>query len=225
MSGIIRQKLIFNNLKGKIMGELTRQQKEAIAWVDVAAGLASASAGPISFLIAAAASMAYYKDKVANDGWRAIATEEPTLPSTSNNQGILHNLTCEKYLTDGYDQVTYSKIVITAIQVRPDLADPINSMSEDYFNQKVQQALQENLVSVDDKLNVILNTVPLNGANSDILLQSLHDIDNSITDDERKTNVQSAINMIPSFALNNNDKSVLTNAFEVLQHSYQLWSK
>jgi hypothetical protein len=41
-------------------------------------------------------------------------------------------------------------MIITAAQVRPDLTDPINSISEDYFNQKVQQALQENLGSVDD---------------------------------------------------------------------------
>jgi len=207
------------------MGELTRQQKEAIAWVDVAAGLASAETGPVSFLIAAAASMAYYKDKVANEGWKAVRTDEPTLPSISTNQGILHNLTCEKYLTDGYDQVTYSKMVMTATQVRPDLTDPIHSISEDYFNQKVQQALQENLISADNKLNVILNTVPLNDANRDTLLQSIVHIQNSITDDEWKTNVQNTTNMIPGFALNNNDKSILTNAFEVLQHSYQLWSQ
>ncbi|MDR6403963.1 MULTISPECIES: hypothetical protein [Chryseobacterium] len=124
-----------------------------------------------------------------------------------------------------FHQVTYSKVIMTAAQVRPDLTDPINSISEDYFNQKIQQAMQENLGSVDDKLNVILNTVPVNDANRDILFQSLVHIQNSITDDEWKTNVQSAINMIPGFALNNNDKSILTNAFEVLQHSYQLWSK
>ncbi|WBV56328.1 hypothetical protein PFY10_19245 [Chryseobacterium daecheongense] len=42
------------------MAELTRQQKEAIAWADVVAGLMTAETGFVSLFIAAAASMAYY---------------------------------------------------------------------------------------------------------------------------------------------------------------------
>lgn len=206
------------------MGQLTQQQKEAIAWVDVAAGLASAETGPVSFLIAAAASMAYYKDKVANEGWKAVAVEDPTLPSNSSNQGILHNLVCEKYLTDGYDQVTYHEMVLTAVEVRPDLAAKINAIPEDYFNQKVQTATQLNLTSLDEKMNVIGNAVPLHGADRDILFQSLAEIDNSNSDDDFQAKVQNTIQAIPGFELTDNEKSILTNSFEILKNSYQLWS-
>lgn len=207
------------------MGQLTQQQKEAIAWVDVAAGLASAETGPVSFLIAAAASMAYYKDKVANEGWMAVITEEPTLPSTSNNQGVLHNLLCEKYLTDGYDEVKYSETIITAIKVRPDLANAINAIPEDYFHQKVEIAQQVNLSSPDDKMNMIGNTVPVHGADRNLLFQSLVEIENSSSDDEFQDKVQNAIQAIPNFELNDSDKIILTNSFEILRNSYQLWSK
>jgi hypothetical protein len=207
------------------MGQLTQQQKEAIAWVDLAAGLASAETGPVSFLIAAAASMAYYKDKVANEGWMAVITEEPTLPSNSNNQGVLHNLVCEKYLTDGYDQVTYNEVLITAVKVRPDLTDTINAISEDYFHQKVEMTQQLNLSSTDDKMNVIGNTVPVHGADRDLLFQSLVEMENSNSDDEFQNKVQNTIEAIPNFELNDSDKIILTNSFEILRNSYQLWSK
>ncbi|WP_418122804.1 hypothetical protein ACNFU2_19870 [Chryseobacterium sp. PTM-20240506] len=158
------------------MAELTRQQKEAIAWADVVAGLMTAETGFVSLFIAAAASMAYYKDKVANEGWKAIVTEEPILPSNSNNYGILHNLTCEKYLTDGYDQVTYNEVLITAVKVRPDLAGEIYAIAEDYFQEKVEMAVNKNLISVDDKLNAILDTVPLNAADTDKIYQLLNSL-------------------------------------------------
>ncbi|WBV56432.1 hypothetical protein PFY10_19790 [Chryseobacterium daecheongense] len=207
------------------MAELTRQQKEAIAWADVVAGLMTAETGFVSLFIAAAASMAYYKDKVANEGWKAIVTEEPILPSNSNNYGILHNLTCEKYLTDGYDQVTYNQILITAVKVRPDLAGEIYAIAEDYFQEKVEMAVHKNLVSVGDKLNAILDTVPLNAADTDKVYQMLTAIDNTINDDDWQANVQNLIQIIPSFNLNDNDKNVLANSFEILKHSYQLWGK
>ncbi|MBO9691031.1 hypothetical protein [Chryseobacterium sp.] len=207
------------------MGELTRQQKEAIAWADVVAGLMTAESGFVSLFIAAAASMAYYKDKVANEGWKTIITEEPVLPSNSNNYGILHNLTCEKYLTDGYDQVTYNEILITAVKVRPDLASEIYAIAQDYFQEKVEMAIQKNLVSVDDKVNAILDAVPLKGVDIDKVYQLLTVIDNTDDDDDWQTNVQNLIQLVPSFNLNDNDKNVLINSFEILKNSYQLWSK
>ncbi|MFP7655316.1 hypothetical protein [Chryseobacterium proteolyticum] len=207
------------------MAELTRQQKEAIAWADVVAGLMTAETGFVSLFIAAAASMAYYKDKVANEGWKAIVTEEPILPSNSNNYGILHNLTCEKYLTDGYDQVTYNEVLITAVKVRPDLAGEIYAIAEDYFQEKVEMAVNKNLVSVDDKLNAILDTVPLNTSDTDKIYQLLTVIDNTNNDDDWQTNVQNLIQVVPSFNLNDQDKNVVTNSFEILKHSYRLWSK
>ncbi|MET3037164.1 hypothetical protein ABXT08_13725 [Chryseobacterium sp. NRRL B-14859] len=103
--------------------------------------------------------------------------------------------------------------------------DEIYAISQDYFNQKVEMASHENLISVDDKLNAILNAVPLNGPDTDTVFQLLTVIDNTDNDDDWQTNVQSLIQVVPGFNLDDNDKSVLTNSFEILKNSYQLWGK
>ena len=202
---------------------LTREQKEAIAWCDFVAGLATAETGPVSFVIGAAASIAYYKDKVATEGWDKIIAPTPVLPSGSENQGVLHNLTCEQYLNSGYDGVQYGDMIAVAVQVKPDMAQAIEDIPEQYFNDNVEAAQAQTLETPAQQLQAISSHVTLSDADRNTLTVSLQQLDAG-QDGDWDTNLETVINDVQNMRLAQGDKERLLASLEILKHSYTVWS-
>src|SRR5690606_20306419 len=119
---------------------MTRRQKFATAYTDWAAGAASAPLGLFSFLIGAAASAALVN---AND-WAVTPVIVP-IPTTSDDQGVLHNALCSNYMAQGFPDVNYNDVINVAVQVRPDLEPQIRATPEPEFNSQVQAALTRDL--------------------------------------------------------------------------------
>lgn len=202
---------------------LTRAQKEAIAWCDFAAGLATAELGPISFAIGAAASMAYYKDKQATAGWQLVVPPPGPIPSNSGNQGELHNLTVTNYLNDFPDGVvTYNQVITVASQVRPDLAPQIHKIQEDYFNTNVKSAQSADTSTVDAQLALISASIPLNADNSNTVSQTLstiQDVDTNVWVGQ----LDGLIGQVDNFELSDEQKNRFKDSLQILRYSPLLW--
>lgn len=201
---------------------LTRDQKMAIAWVDYAAGLASIATGALSFAIGGAASMAYYWDKKANSGWSvAIPTPHP-IPSTSNDQGVLHNLTCEQFTANGFTTVNRTNIIQSASEVRPDLTAELQSITQLYFDDKVNTAQTQAMQTVQDELNYTVSIIPLNSVDQGIFTGTLNILQ---TADEPQwvNSIDTLILQVSNFTLTEAEKIGLVNSLQILKHSYVLW--
>jgi hypothetical protein len=201
---------------------LTPEQKRAIAWVDYAAGLASVETGPLSFAIGAAASMAYYYDKKASEGWGIVFYPPQPIPSTSNDLGILHNLTCEQLVANGFTQSNYDNIIQSASEVRPDLSTELNAITISYFNEKVNSVQLIDLITPESELEFTLNIIPLNVYDQNIFLQTLNILQNA-NETEWVNNLNDLILQISSFTLSETEKTGLINSLQILKHSFVLW--
>jgi hypothetical protein len=203
--------------------KLTKDQELAIGWVDLAAGVASIETGPASLVISAAASMAYYQDKHASEGWNAKNTYNPNnYPSTTNNPGELHNLICEMYIQNGYTTVNYNDIKTVALNVKPDLESSLNNMSEAQFNYFVNLTKDKDLSTPTNQLDFFKTYFSINQNDEVVLLNYLETINNT-DNEERISKIDDLINRIQSFDLDNTQKINLTNSFQILKHSSILW--
>lgn len=201
---------------------LTRDQKMAIAWVDYAAGLATIGTGALSFAIGAAASMAYYADKHANDGWNINFPIPNPIPSTSEDQGILHNLTCEQFIANGNTLVTYSNIIESASQVRPDLSAELQSITKKYFDDKVNSVQSLSLITVNEELDYTMSLIPLNDADQVTFSETLN-ILQTADQDPWVNSIDTLILQVTNFTLTETEKIGLVNSLQILKHSYILW--
>ncbi len=201
---------------------LTRDQKIAIAWVDYAAGLASVELGPLSFAIAAAASMAYYQDKHVSEGWNLSFRIPEPIPSTSDDEGILHNLTCEQFIANGYTLVTYSNIIQSASEVRPDLSSELQSITQTYFDEKVTSAQTQALKTSQEQLDYTMSIIPLNNTDQVPFLNTLN-ILQTAEQAQWVQSIDSLILQVNNFTLTQEEKSGLINSLQILKHSYVLW--
>lgn len=206
------------------MGKLTKEQKEAIAWCDFVAGLATAELGPVSFAIGAAASIAYYKDKVANDDWPKIELKPGSIPSKSNNLGVLHNLTCEHYLVSEYPDVNFRDIIYTASKVRPDLTEELHNISEEYFIEKVEWAKAQKTSTTKEQLTLITGIISLQGEDTETVNNSLNNI-KDVNEYMWIANIDDLIKKVASFELTEIVKDYFTNSLEILKLSYILWGE
>lgn len=211
----------------KILKDLTDAQKDAVAWADVAAGLTSAETGPASLLIAAATSMYVYKAYVAENG-KLIASggfNPKSNPITSNNYGEIHNQICLTYYNLNINTINFADVVSAGILAKPDLKSEFNSLSEQVFNEKVNWAKAQDLSTTQKQLDLILSIITLNQNDIITVRSSLEQIQNSSTITEHTNSVNAFIGLIPTFDTQESNKVKLTNAFEILKHSYILWAQ
>ena len=201
---------------------LTKDQKMAIAWADYFAGLASAALGAISFAIAAAASMAYYQDKHASEGWGIIFPGPDPIPSTSEDQGILHNLTCEQFIANGFTLVTLSNIIQSASEVRPDLTSELQTITQSYFDEIVNTAQTQPMSTVQEQLDYTISIIPLNSSNQETFIETLNNLQQA-EENQWVSSIDSLIIQVDSFALTVIEKVGLINSLQILKHSYVLW--
>lgn len=201
---------------------LTRDQKWAIAWCDYCAGLASAGLGAISFAIGAAASTAYYMDKKATEGWSIDFLVPNPIPSTSDDQGELHNLTCEQFQANGFTAVSLSNIVQSASEVRPDLTSELQSVTQAYFDEKVSSAMGQPMKTVQQELDYTMSIIPLNNTDQVPFTETLNILQ---TADEAQcvNSIDNLILQVSNFTLTETEKTALANSLQILKHSSVLW--
>lgn len=206
--------------------ELTRKQKEAIVWVDLAAGAASAAAGPGSFLVAALASAAYYADKKANSGWPII---EPNpvitypISVSSSTAGELHNAICVASMVSG-DPVTYWNLIASANLVDTVLTVGIDSAFEVTANAAINTATTTDFSTVANQKTFLVNLFSIGISDATSLESSLTTIHNS-SEANMATDIQLLIDDIPNYSLSLADKTILINCFDILKHSRTvLWN-
>jgi len=211
--------IIANNTQAK----LTKAQKIAIGWADLAAGAATCETGPASLVIAAAASMFYYQDKHVTEGWNAITTYNPNnYPSNSVNYGELHNLICEKYIHNSYTTVNYNDIKTVALSVMPDLQSSLDNMTETQFNHLVNLTKNKDLSTPSNQLDFFKTYFSFNQNDEVVLFSHLETI-NETDNEVRILKIDDLINRIQSFDMNDIQKVNLTNSFQILKHSSILW--
>jgi hypothetical protein len=201
---------------------LTRDQKNDIAAVDYVAGLTSIETGFLSFAIAAAASTAYYLDKKATEGWNMDFPVIEPIPSTTDNTGVNHNLTCEQFFANGDTVVTYDVIIPIACQVRPDWTVELEAITQSYFDSKVASALSQNMSGVANWMRATTNVIPLNNTDSVTVSDAFNSIQ-GVDNEQWVNNLGVLIGNVSGFALTETEKQSLINALHILQHSYVLW--
>lgn len=208
------------------LAELTRKQKEAIAWVDLAAGVASAETGPASFLIAALASMAYYKDKQASEGW-PIAAPGPTYtyPRSvgTSTAGELHNAMCTAFFDENYSDANYPNMLACANMVDPVITAGLDASSETMANSIVSSILVTDFSTVSNQKAFILSKFPLNANDANSLETSLQTI-HTCAESEISQEIELLKTQINNYQLNQTDKVNLVNCFDILKHSMILWN-
>jgi hypothetical protein len=206
--------------------ELTREQKEAIAWVDLAAGAASVELGLGSFLVAGLASMAYYKDKQANEGW-PIAYSGPSgdypKPVGSSSAGEIHNAICAAFFDGNYPVANYSNMVLSANQVDPAITAGLDGSSETLVNSIVSSVLVTDFSTVAKQKAFILSEFPLNANDAESLETSLQTI-HTCAESEISQEIDLLNTQINSYQLNQTEKVNLANSFDILKHSMILWN-
>lgn len=201
---------------------LTRDQKNAIFWCDYCAGLATAGLGAISFAIGAAASTAYYMDKKATEGWNIDFPVPNPIPSTSDDQGELHNLTCEQFIANGFTLVTLSNIVQSASEVRPDLTSELQSITETYFDEKVSAAQTQSMKTVQEELDYTMSYIPLNNTDQIPFIATLNVLQ-SADEIQCVNSINNLILQVTNFTLTETEKTALINSLQILKHSSILW--
>jgi len=201
---------------------LAKDQKMAIAWADYFAGLASAGLGAISFAIAAAGSMAYYQDKHATEGWNIDFAVPDPIPSTSEDQGVLHNLTCKQFIANGNTLVTYSNIIQSASEVRPDLTSELQSITQSYFDEIVTATQTQPMSTVQQQIDYTISIIPLNSSNQEPFIETLNNLQQA-EENQWVSCIDSLIIQVDSFALTVIEKIGLITSLQILKHSYALW--
>ena len=193
-------------------------KKMSIAWTDFAAGLATAELGPISFVIGGAASMAKW-----NDFFTIYPVPDP-VPSSTNDQGVLHNVLCSNYLAPRFPKVNYDDVINLACQVRPDLAHEIQAITEEYYNAKVLSALTEDLSTPKRQISFITSIIKLDDNDTTSVTNVLNNLSKSEDPNIWEANVNGLIGMVPSFNLSQADQTMFMNSLSILRSSYVLWS-
>ena len=201
---------------------LTKDQKNAIAAVDYVAALTSFETGLLAFAIGAAASTAYYLDKKATDGWNMDFPAIEPIPSTTDNTGVNHNLTCEQFFANGNTVVNYDVIIPIACTVRPDWTSELTAITQTFFDTKVAAALSQNMSDVANWMIATTNVIPLNSTDSLIVSDSFNSIQ-GVDNEQWVYNLEILIGNVSGFALSETEKQTFINALQVLQHSYILW--
>ncbi|NDC30422.1 MAG: hypothetical protein EBZ58_05690 [Bacteroidetes bacterium] len=201
---------------------LTRDQKNAIASCDYLAGLLSAETGFLSFAIAAAASTAYYLDKKASDGWSIDSPVVHPIPSTTDNTGVNHNLTCEQFFAAGNTTVTYNIIIPIACDVRPDWTAGLEAITQSYFDDIIASALAQDMSTVDEWMVATTNVIPLNSVDSETVAAAFESIQGA-DQDQWVENLGALIDNVSGFELSEIEKQYFVNAIQILQLSYVLW--
>jgi len=198
------------------------------ALTDWVAGVCSVEfAGPFSFIIGAAASLAV--------GDVVGPTPLPTpIPSTSLDQGDLHNALVSNYIAQGFGQMSYANVINVACQVRPDLAHRIQSISQDQFNSAVTTALNTDVSTVQAQvafLNSVFNFAYNDLASVTNTFNSLANIASSQPSAPGflplplvwEVTVDNLINQVPGFNLSLANQSGLIASLQILKSSYVLW--
>jgi hypothetical protein len=201
--------------------QLTPEQKKAMFWTDWAAGVATAELGPISFAIAGAASAAYYYDHIS--GIVINPNPDPKPTNTNELPGYYHNLLCKAYIAKGFDHIVFSEFIKTAKEVRPDLINELNSLTDSMFNSKIQYARSFDYIGSSDQVNVISSFNSINSNDLVTFKNGVTNIQNSLDANQFNVNTNNLIDQIGSFSMPLDEKEKIISSLMILKYSGNLW--
>lgn len=170
------------------------------------------------FSFFAAGSTLYYLDKKASDGWNMDSPTVGPIPSTSDNTGINHNLTCELFFAGGYTTVTYDVMVQLACQVRPVWTAEIEAISESSYNNAVAVTLTQDMSTVAEWMALTTSKIPLNNSDSATVNSTFTTIQNA-DHAQWVSSLATLITDVNGFALTASQKQSFVNALQILQLS------
>jgi len=188
------------------------------AWADVAAGLASAEMGPLSFVVAGCASMA----AAPASAIKIDFTPSPTFPPNPFDQiGINHDKFLAAYAgMGGTLPIDYNLAKQAAKQVAPQSAEQIDAIADDYLSESVNTAKSFPTRTPKDILNMLKTYIQTTDQADQIILANLTTIMNS--DDP----IQATINfekIIPTLPQDKTANDYLLLGMAILRNSTSYW--
>lgn len=200
--------------------------KWGIAYTDWVAGVTTVEFALWgSFIIGAVASLAAANSSVI---WNPPPPDG--IPSTSIDQGVLHNALCSNYLAQqgGCGQVVWSKVIDVACQVRPDLAQQIRSLNQSQVQAAVDKALSVDISTPQTQvayLNSVFNLDPNDLTVVTDVFNKLETIYSQSPDYPIvfEGTVNNLISQVPDFNLSQDKMSGLISSLQILRSSYVLW--
>lgn len=206
---------------------LTDNQWKALQWTDWGAGFATAGMGPVSFAIGAAASLAYYYDKLPEQGNTPNGASEFIYNSKFPNEqiGVDHNNLCVKYLGKGYDELDYYKLFELAKEVRPDLKKEFEHLDIGAAKKIVDDILDANFGTSVGRIGFVKKYSDLSGANISLLSKQLDMLYYSSNSDIVGQRVNSFLKQIESCNLPIKTEDNFRRSLPILNYSAQLWKR
>lgn len=199
---------------------MTIKQKYACAYADWVAGVLTAETGPASFAIGAACSYGYAK----YNGWAIVAPLPDPIPSTSDDQGVLHNAMLSNCFAQAYPQADYVNMINMACQVRPYVSLEIKSLSESYFNKIVNIIMCLDLSPVQNQITVLSGVIKFNAQDIATVTNTFTTLAQVTDPAIWSTTVNNLISQVANFNLSQSDKSSLTGSLQILRSSFVYWS-
>ncbi len=196
--------------------KLTRHQNK-VAWTDLAAGLASAELGPVSFLIAGCASMAAHYDSPVT----VNPNPDPDPANETDQLGYDHNRFCRAYLA-AHTSLNYTDIISTAKQIRPDLSTQIDAISEETINNTIEYVSQFDFLNSSSQVTILNSVMTLSSDDINSFKNAIDAI-NDGNEEDVNNNVTALQNEIANYNTSDLNKERLINAFSILKYSNFIW--
>lgn len=199
---------------------MTTKQKYACAYADWIAGVLTAETGPASFAIGAACSYGYAK----YNGWAIVAPAPNPIPSTSDDQGVLHNAMLSNCFAQGFPQADYTNIINLACQVRPYVTLEIQCIQPALFNKIVNTVICLDLSTVQNQITVLSGLISFTAQDLATVTNSFTTLTQVTDPNVWTTTVNNLISQVSSFNLSTSDKSGFTGSLQILRSSFVYWS-
>jgi len=195
----------------------------ATAWADLAAGLATAESGPISFLIGGCYSMSVWNslDIVA-------PPSNPTpVPTYTNDLGVLHNALVSNYIAQGFSlqQISLPNAINVACQVRPDLAATLQATTQDQYDTVVKTLANVDLSTTQGRIAYISSVINFTPQDLATLTNAFNTLDAITCPILWVEYITMLIALIFGFNLVQTDMNNLVGSLQILRASGAYWNQ
>lgn len=145
------------------------------------------------------------------------------IPSTSDDQGVLHNALVSNYLVQTSKPFDYSSIINMACQVRPNLTLEIQCTPKYQYDRLVSTGICLDLSTVQNQLIVLTGYINFNAQDLATVTSTLNTLTQVTDPTVWTTTVNNLIAQVPNFNLSQSDKSSFTGSLQILRSSYVYW--
>jgi hypothetical protein len=153
-----------------------------------------------------------------------VAPLPDPIPSTSDDQGVLHNAMLSNCFAQGFPQATYVDIINLACQVRPYVALEIKCTTELLYNKYLHIVMCLDLSTVQNQITILSGLISFTSQDIATVTNTFTALSQVTDSNVWTTTVNNLISQVPNFNLTQSDKSVFTGSLQILRSSYVFWS-